>query len=121
MCIVCEMRKEQKERVDAIKVNLAFTQSQTDNTNAITIATLATTMTDLQNIGQRERAEAVGKLIDGLLPKVVKPQKEPELKFTPGVKKAPVAPTKQEEIANLAESLAEQLGCTVEVFTFPQK
>lgn len=113
MCIVCEMRKEQKERVDAAKVNLEFTKSQTAINEAKSVATLVSTMVQLQNIGQISRANAVGKMIDGLLPKVDKPQEKPA--------KDPVARTKQEEIANLAESLAEQLGCTVEVLTFPQK
>lgn len=113
MCIVCEMRKEQKERVEAVKVNQALTESQTAINEAKSVATLVSTMVQLQNIGQKARANAVGKMIDGLLPKVDELQEKPA--------KAPDARTKQEEIANLAESLAEQLGCTVEVFTFPQK
>lgn len=113
MCHLCEQLERKQEREKASKVNLHFTESQTLITEAKALATLVSTMVQLQNIGQKARANAVGKMIDGLLPKVDELQEKPA--------KAPDARTKQEEIANLAESLAEQLGCTVEVLTFPQK
>lgn len=130
-CVICQFGKQLESSVmpeveaqsERELVELALVQSQSNVNNANAVGVLTNAMQQLFDMGETSRANAVGRMLDELLP--TKPDGVRPSNATDGeAGTASTQPADQTvfippEIEAMAKQLAEELGVEIKVFRFP--
>lgn len=123
MCVKCEVLRDLQLQNEAARVQLELDKSRANVNNTQAVGTLVESIRQLEELGHLDRAKAVGKLLDSMLPKP-EPKAEQATGETNSIHGHPTAEgatNAPDEVSAFAKDLAQMLGVQVQVVRFPKE